>query len=87
IEYTFLSDFDLLRDPDRNATIRKWAEPATCQILDTYHKIHCAWEEIVRLNIEIKRFVTYIRDKKEFLVKEHEIAVDDPELVFFIRRY
>ncbi|KAJ6511099.1 hypothetical protein C8R45DRAFT_1089224 [Mycena sanguinolenta] len=98
VDYIFLSNFDLLGDPDGNATICKWAEPATRQILDTYHKIHHAREEILPQKLQIipqkiRIPVTfgkpeYMRDEKKLLVKkEHEIVVDDPELAFFIRRY
>ncbi|KAJ6501298.1 hypothetical protein DFH09DRAFT_944884 [Mycena vulgaris] len=74
IDFTFLSDFDILRDPERNAAIRPWATPGARELMDTYFKIKCVREEIKRLNIEIHRFVTYIMDKKVFLlVKEAEV--------------
>ncbi|KAF7361100.1 hypothetical protein MSAN_01141400 [Mycena sanguinolenta] len=88
VDYTFLSDFDLLRDPAGNVAVRKWVEPANRQLLDRYHKINQAREEIVCLNVEIRRFVTYMRDEHSFLVKkEQEKTAADPMLAFFIRRY
>lgn len=88
VDYTFLSDFDILRDPEANAAQRAWAEPAARQLLDTYHKMNRAREELDRLDIEIKRFVTYIRDEREFLLKkELELAVVDPDLAFFVGKY
>ncbi|KAJ6535833.1 hypothetical protein DFH09DRAFT_1043118 [Mycena vulgaris] len=88
IDFTFLSDFDILRDPERNAAIRPWATPGARELMDTYFKIKCVREEIKRLNIEIHRFVTYIMDKKVFLlVKEAEVQEMDPDLAFFLRRY
>lgn len=88
IEYTFLSDFDILRDPEGNAALLPWATPAARQLMDTHFKIQRAKEEIQRLNIEIRRFVTYMKDEKEFLVKkEQEVRLVDPDMAFFVRRY
>ncbi|KAJ6563273.1 hypothetical protein DFH09DRAFT_920315 [Mycena vulgaris] len=88
IDYAFLSDFDILRDPDGNAALRPWADPAAHHLMDCFFKIKCAREEITRLNIEIRRLVTYIRDKKEVLLKkESEVNLTDPHLAFFIGKY
>ncbi|KAJ7880583.1 hypothetical protein B0H14DRAFT_2566270 [Mycena olivaceomarginata] len=88
IDYTFLSEWDLLRDPDSNARLRPWAIPAARILLDAYFKIERAKEEIDRLNVEIKRVVTYIRDEKVFLDgKVIEVEARDPHLAFFVREY
>lgn len=88
IEFTFLADFDILRDPEGNAAMREWATPAARQLMDSFFKLRRAKEEIIRLNIEIRRFVTYLQDEKAFLLKrESEIMVNDPVLAFFVRRY
>ncbi|KAJ7736059.1 hypothetical protein B0H14DRAFT_3097554 [Mycena olivaceomarginata] len=88
VEFTFLSDFDLLRDPEGNAAICPWATPAARALMDTHFKILRAKEEIQCLNIEIRRLVTYIRDEWDFLVvKEEEIRETDPDLAFFVHRY
>jgi hypothetical protein len=39
IDNAFLADFDILRDPTGNTTIRAWADPAAHQLLDSYHKL------------------------------------------------
>ncbi|KAJ7315569.1 hypothetical protein DFH08DRAFT_617712, partial [Mycena albidolilacea] len=88
IDYAFLADFDILRDPTGNATIRAWADPAARQLRDSYHKLKRAKEEIQRLDIEIRRVVTYMKDEREFwLAKEAEILPDDPTLAFFVGKY
>ncbi|KAJ6595266.1 hypothetical protein DFH09DRAFT_1244552 [Mycena vulgaris] len=88
IDYAFLSDFDILRDPDGNAALRPWADPAARHLMDCFFKIERAREEITRLNIEIRRLVTYIRDEKEVLLKkESEVSLTDPHLAFFIGKY
>lgn len=56
--------------------------------MDSHFKIQRVKEEIQRLNIEIWRLVTHIKDEKEFLMKkEAELALVDPTLTFFVRRY
>ncbi|KAF8184026.1 hypothetical protein K438DRAFT_1598864 [Mycena galopus ATCC 62051] len=74
VDYTFLSNFDILRNPDTTSSIRAWATPAAHQLLDSYNKLERAREEIQRLNIEIRHFVTHMKDKQIFLVqRESEI--------------
>ncbi|KAF8177111.1 hypothetical protein K438DRAFT_1606782, partial [Mycena galopus ATCC 62051] len=88
IDYTFLSDFDILWNPDTTSSIRAWATPAACQLLDSYYKLEQAREEIQQLNIEIRRFVTHMKDEWTFLVqRESEIKAEDPVLAFFIQKY
>ncbi|KAJ7640652.1 hypothetical protein B0H17DRAFT_1163952 [Mycena rosella] len=70
IEYVFLSDFDILRDPTGNADLREWATPAARQLMDSFFRLERAKEEIPRLNIEIRRLVTYIRDEKALLLRK-----------------
>ncbi|KAK7047994.1 hypothetical protein R3P38DRAFT_3306983 [Favolaschia claudopus] len=87
IDYAFLSYFDILRDPEANAIIRPWATPAARQMMDTYFKIERVKEEIDRLNVEIRRLVTYIKDEWEFLLKKvAEVQETDPQ-AFFVERY
>ncbi|KAJ6482202.1 hypothetical protein C8R47DRAFT_1073766 [Mycena vitilis] len=88
VEYTFLADFDILRDPEANAVICPWATPAARELMDTYFKIERAKEEVQRLDTEIRRFVTYMKDEREFLeAKEREVEETEPHLAFFVRRY
>ncbi|KAF8215731.1 hypothetical protein K438DRAFT_1560255, partial [Mycena galopus ATCC 62051] len=46
VDYTFLSDFNILRNPDTTSSIRAWATPAARQLLDSYYKLERAREEI-----------------------------------------
>ncbi|KAJ7690095.1 hypothetical protein B0H17DRAFT_1160032 [Mycena rosella] len=88
VEYAFLSDFDILRDPTGNAALRDWATQGGRQLMDSFFRIERAKEEIPQLNIEICRLVTYICDEKIFLLaKEAEIIQMDPHLAYFIRKY
>ncbi|KAJ7193402.1 hypothetical protein C8J57DRAFT_1443785 [Mycena rebaudengoi] len=54
-------------------------------IMDAHFKIERTREEILRLNIEIRRVVTKIRDEHVFLLeKEAEVRQTDPGLAFMI---
>ncbi|KAJ7655525.1 hypothetical protein B0H17DRAFT_1146362 [Mycena rosella] len=87
VEYAFLSDFDILRDPTGNAALRDWATQGGRQLMDSFFRIERAKEEIPRLNIEIRRLITYIRDERIcLLAKEAEIIQTDPHLAHFIRK-
>ncbi|KAJ7155575.1 hypothetical protein C8R43DRAFT_1000468 [Mycena crocata] len=72
VEYAFLSDFDLLRDGRDDIRQETWATPAGRLAMDMYFKIERSDEEIVRLNIEIRRFVTYMRDEDGFLWRQEQ---------------
>ena len=52
VEYTFLADFDLLRDTRQDIRSRPWATPAARLAMDSYFKVLHAAEEIERLNVE-----------------------------------
>jgi hypothetical protein len=88
INYTFLADFDLLRGGTELETILPWATPASRMLMDSYFRIERAKEEITRLDIEIRRVVTHIRDERAFFIeKESTIRESDPALAFFVRRH
>jgi hypothetical protein len=81
VEYAFLADFDLLRDTREDITTKSWAKPASRLASDSFFKMERAKEEITRLNTDIKRVITYMRDEERFLRRrEIEIKRDDPSL-------
>src|SRR5271168_2133139 len=86
VEYAFLADFDLLRDTRQDIRERPWATPAARLAMDSYFKILRAREEIMRLNVEIPRFATYLHDEDIYLrAKETRIQPTDPTLANAIR--
>ena len=86
VEYAFLADFDLLRDARQDIRSRPWATPAARQAMDGYFKLLRAEEEIMRLNVEIWRFLTFMRDEDaELSSKEMEVGLTDPALAYQIR--
>lgn len=70
VEYAFLADFDILRDTRVEIQARPWTRPAYRLAMDRYFKILRAREEIKRLNVEIPRVVTWIRDENRVLRKK-----------------
>lgn len=81
VEYVFLADFDLLSDTREDIRTRCWATPAARQLMDQYFKMERAREEIARLNVEVARLATFIRDEEEFLLAcETALSVSDPSL-------
>ena len=85
MEYAFLADFDLLRDTRQDIRTRPWSTPAARQAMDGYFKLLRAEEEIMRLNIEIPRFLTFMRDEDAYLdSKGKEVGLTDPALAYQI---
>ncbi|KAJ6592957.1 hypothetical protein B0H19DRAFT_890330, partial [Mycena capillaripes] len=72
VEYTFLADFDILRDTRAEVQSRPWTRPAYRLAMDRYFKTLRAREEIKRLNVEIPRMVTWIRDEYKTLRRKEE---------------
>ncbi|KAJ6470477.1 hypothetical protein C8R45DRAFT_1055093 [Mycena sanguinolenta] len=98
VEYAFLADFDILRDTREEVRSRPWTRPAYRLAMDRYFKIVRAREEIKRLNVEIPRVITWIRDENRFLRKmegnlrategKTEVEIDaDTQMAVQIRLY
>ncbi|KAF8054767.1 hypothetical protein FPV67DRAFT_1681827 [Lyophyllum atratum] len=88
VEYAFLADFDLLRDSRQDIRDRPWSRPASRLAMDRYFKTERAREEIQRLDVEIPRVITYIRDEALYLRRrEEEVARTNPGLAHQIAIY
>ncbi|KAI0038697.1 hypothetical protein FA95DRAFT_1505189 [Auriscalpium vulgare] len=88
VEYAFLADFDLLRDTRQDIRQRPWANPGGRLAMDLFYKILRAREEIQRLNVEIPRFATFLRDEHLFLTaREAAVRSTDVILAHQIRLY
>jgi hypothetical protein len=86
VKYAFLADFDLLRDARQDVSERPWATPAGRLAMDLYFKIERAHEEVARLNVEIRRVATYIRDEDRFLrYSETKARKTDAQLALHIK--
>jgi hypothetical protein len=88
VEFTFLADFDLLRDTRQDIRTRPWATPAARLAMDSYFKVLRAAEEVERLNVEIPRLTTFMRDEEAYLLaKETELSSTDPVLAHQVQIY
>lgn len=88
VEYAFLSDFDLLRDTRQDVSTRPWASPSARLAINTYFKLSRAEEEVIRLNVEIRRVVTYLVDEDRYLRACEALYQDgNPTLAYQISRY
>ncbi|KAJ7659532.1 hypothetical protein B0H17DRAFT_1212861 [Mycena rosella] len=89
VEYAFLADFDLLRATDGELDMKPWTQPAGRHAMDKYFKLLRAKEEIVRLNVEIRRVVTWINNEDEFLRhRESELEnAGDHDSAVLVRPY
>ncbi|KAJ7679874.1 hypothetical protein B0H14DRAFT_3681713 [Mycena olivaceomarginata] len=63
ITKTSLAEFDLLRDTDADIHSEPWAQPARREAMVLYFGIKRAKEEICRLNVEIRRLITFMLDE------------------------
>lgn len=86
IEYAFLADFDLLRDARQDISHHPWATPAGRLAMDLYYKISRAREEVDRLDIEVRRVATYLRDEHRYLrYMEDKVRTSNPAIAHQIR--
>ncbi|KAH7904870.1 hypothetical protein BJ138DRAFT_985057, partial [Hygrophoropsis aurantiaca] len=63
-DYTFLGEFDLLRQSRSDVRVEDWTKPAYREATVKFFKLQRAREEIVRLNVEVRRLRTAIHDEE-----------------------
>lgn len=81
VEYSFLAEFDLLRDGDAQLHSKRWANPLYRQASMQYFDGMRAKEEIERLNVEIGRLLTKICDDAVYYPQTiATLAAHDPPL-------
>ncbi|KAJ7343076.1 hypothetical protein DFH08DRAFT_963082 [Mycena albidolilacea] len=79
VEYAFLADFDLLREGREDIRGELWAQPAGQVAMDQHYRLLRADKEIQRLNVEIRRLVTYMGDEARFLAVEEGCLREEGE--------
>jgi hypothetical protein len=62
MDTTTLADFDLLRESRQDIRQQLWTQPARREAMNLYFGIKRAKEEIVRLDVEIRRLITFMID-------------------------
>ncbi|KAJ7843840.1 hypothetical protein B0H13DRAFT_2239265 [Mycena leptocephala] len=63
ISMTSLAEFDLLRDTRQDIREQAWTQPARRETMVLYFGIKRAKEEVRRLNVEIRRLITFMVDE------------------------
>ena len=76
-----VADFDLLRDTRTDISCLPWTEPSRREAMTYYFGIKRAREEIVRLNVEITRLVTFMFDNHvDYYHAIQRYMIEDPPL-------
>jgi hypothetical protein len=82
-----LADFDLLRDVTTDIRSHPWADPQHRDAMVLHFRIKRAREEIHRLNIEMRRQVTFMRDEwHRYNVTADCLKDENPELAEYVRK-
>ncbi|KAI0346613.1 hypothetical protein BDW22DRAFT_1462444 [Trametopsis cervina] len=61
--FNFLEEFTLLQDTRNDIRDREWSKPAVREAMKLRHRLMRAQEEVDRLNVEVRRLHTAIRDE------------------------
>lgn len=78
-----VADFDLLRDTRTDIRHLPWTEPARREATTYYFRIERAKEELVRLNVEVTRLLTFMFDTHvDFCLAIQSNLFVDPPLAF-----
>ena len=67
--YSWLGEFELLKESRYEVLERPWAKPAYREVASKYYKIVRAYEELTRLNVEVKRLSTWVNDEDMHLLR------------------
>lgn len=87
IDALYIGELDLWKDCRSDIRLHDWAKPEHRQATALYFKILRAKEEIVRLNVEIRRQVTFMLDEYDDYNKAvMTVQVSDPLLAKEIQR-
>ena len=65
IEYSFIGDFSLLKASRQDIHLQDWARPAVHEAMRKHFQLLRAQEEIVWLNVEIRRLHTAVHDESQ----------------------
>ncbi|KAG1749166.1 uncharacterized protein EDB91DRAFT_1235645 [Suillus paluster] len=87
VEYSFLGEFDLLRQSRTDIRDADWTAPAHREATVKYFKLQRAHEEIQHLNIEVRHLHTAIHDEQiKTDATIDELLVTNPPLAAELRR-
>lgn len=87
LEYVFIAEFDLLRDSRCSVRDQPWARPAEREATIAYFKLKRSQEELVRVELEIRRLRSFIRDVDAHMHRLLDtLAASDPALAVQMHR-
>ncbi|KAG8706502.1 hypothetical protein FRC08_001015 [Ceratobasidium sp. 394] len=85
---SMLADFDLLHGSRTGVLEEEWAQPSNRRAAEEYQYVMRAKEEILRLNIEVRRVHTSISDERRELPElAKRVGAQSPELQWVVNRY
>ncbi|KAJ4464922.1 hypothetical protein C8J55DRAFT_441748, partial [Lentinula edodes] len=67
LEFSFLGEFDILRNAREDVRTRQWATFRNRLIMQQFFRLIRAEEEIDRLHVEIRHLLTYICEEERVL--------------------
>lgn len=79
--YTFLEDFELLRDSRNDIRERPWATPVVRAAMKQAQRIDRAREEIVNCNVAVRRLLTHVLDETADLKKIARDLADEGSFI------
>ncbi|TEB36285.1 hypothetical protein FA13DRAFT_1903597 [Coprinellus micaceus] len=68
-KYSFIEEFDLLKEGQANLADKRWKEPAIREMMKKHQQIKRAREEIERLNVEIQQVYSSTKGEEATLEK------------------
>ena len=87
VDYSFLAEFDLLRHSREDIRHQPWVQVARREATVKYFKLCRAQEEVVRLNIEIRRLRTSIHDETAHTTQViSDLSLSNPPLATELRK-
>lgn len=87
LSYTFIAEFDLLRDSPDDIRNQPWTAPAVRQGMIWHLKMERAKEEMERVTVEAKRLRTWIsnsRTQRQAII--HSLRSSKPDLAMELQR-
>ncbi|KAE9394363.1 hypothetical protein BT96DRAFT_827782, partial [Gymnopus androsaceus JB14] len=88
VDFSYLSEFDILRDTREDVRERKWATPQNRLLMSRFFKYIRAEEEIARVHVEVKRLLTHmVNEEDKVCGRAKEVEVEDPALALQLRLY
>lgn len=88
IDFSYLLEFNILRDTQEDVRERKWATPQNRLLMSQFFKFIRAEEELARVHVEVKRLLTYMVDEERVVCgKAAEVSEENPALALQLSLY